>query len=89
VTDAPTPRDEEMVRVAEQLNALDDQLWAAERADHVSEQVAVLRQRSRVWKARADRLEQSGHENHPAVLASMRDAISARCVSRGLTWCSP
>jgi septal ring factor EnvC (AmiA/AmiB activator) len=68
---------EEMVRIAAKLNALDDQLSAAERADNLSDQVAVLRERSRIWRAWADMLEQTGREAHPAILASQRDAISA------------
>lgn len=74
---------EEMTRVAAQLNELDDQLWAAERADNVSEQVAVLRERSRIWRSWADRLEETGRESHPAVLASMRDATSADRLAGG------
>ena len=75
--------DEEMVRIAAALNDLDDQLWAAEKADNVSEQVAVLRERARVWRRWADHLEQSGRDNYPAVLSAMRDDISADRLAEG------
>jgi septal ring factor EnvC (AmiA/AmiB activator) len=69
--------DEAMLQVADELNKLDDRLAAAEHADNVAGQVAALRARSKVWRSWADHLAQAGRENHPAVLASMRDAISA------------
>jgi septal ring factor EnvC (AmiA/AmiB activator) len=75
--------DDEMLRIAATLNDLDDQLWAAERADNVTEQVAVLRERSRVWRSWADQLLASGREAHPAILASQRDAISADRLAGG------
>jgi septal ring factor EnvC (AmiA/AmiB activator) len=75
--------DEEMLRIAATLNELDDQLSAAERADNLSDQVAVLRERSRVWRSWADLLEQTGREAHPAILASQRDAISADRLAGG------
>jgi septal ring factor EnvC (AmiA/AmiB activator) len=69
--------DDELLRIAAELNDLDDELAAFERAENVSGQVTVLRQRARVWRRWADHLEQSGRDNHPAVLAAMRDTISA------------
>lgn len=84
-THPPRAHRDEMVRVAAELNELDDQLTAAERAGNVSEQVAVLRARSRVWRRWADHLERAGRENHPAVLASMRDAISADRLAEGFS----
>jgi septal ring factor EnvC (AmiA/AmiB activator) len=72
-----------MTRVAEKLNALDDQLSAAERQGNVSEQVAVLRERSQVWRSWADRLLADGREAYPAILASQRDATSADRLAGG------
>lgn len=74
---------EEMTRIAAELNDLDDRLSAAERADNLTDQVAVLIERSRVWRRWADHLEQAGREAHPAVLASMRDAIAADKLAGG------
>lgn len=74
---------EEMTRIAARLNELDDQLHAAERADNVSDQVAVLRERSRVWRSWADMLDQTGREAYPAILASQRDATSADRLAGG------
>lgn len=74
---------EEMSRIADKLDQLDDQLHAAERADNISDQVAVLRERSRVWQAWADMLTQTGREAYPAVLASQRDATSADRLAGG------
>lgn len=74
---------EERVRVADKLNKLDDELAAAERQGTVSAQVAILRERSRVWRSWADFLEQTGREAHPAILASQRDAISADRLADG------
>jgi hypothetical protein len=68
---------EEMTEIAARLNALDDELGAAEQQGTVSAQVAILRERSRVWRWWADRLLADGREAHPAILASQRDAISA------------
>lgn len=74
---------EERVRVADKLNKLDDELAAAERQGAVSAQVAILRERSRVWRSWADFLEQTGREAHPAILAGQRDAISADRLAGG------
>jgi hypothetical protein len=76
-------RSSEMKKVAAKLNALDDELGAAERAGTVSAQVAILRERSRVWQAWADRLLADNREATPAVLAAQRDAISADRLAGG------
>lgn len=76
--------DDEMVRIAAKLNELDDQLHAAERAGNVSDQVAVLRERSRVWRSWADQLLASGREAYPAMLAAQRDTASADRLADGV-----
>lgn len=76
-------RSEEMKKIAAKLNELDDQLSAAERQGNLSAQVAVLRERSQVWRAWADRLLADNREAHPAILASQRDAISADRLAGG------
>jgi hypothetical protein len=70
-------RTKEMVRVAQKLNELDDALGAAQRVGNVSEQVALLRERGRVWRGYAVLLEQSGRDSVGATLAALRDETNA------------
>lgn len=75
----------DMSRIADALGKLDIELFEAEKADNLSTQITVLRERSRVWREWADLLERDGRESWPAILASQRDAISADQLSKGIS----
>lgn len=75
--------DRKISQIADQLSALDLELFAAEKDDDVTAQVVALRARGRVWRSWADHLERTGRDATPAILASQRDAISADRLADG------
>lgn len=70
-------------RYGEQLDALDESIYLAEKADNVSERVALLRERSQLWMQLAAELREAGRDDVAARLAGQSDLWSASRLSRG------
>ena len=68
---------EQLRILGDQMDKLDDELYTAQRAGHVSAQVAALRERARCWREWAAHLEKAGRDSYGAILAAQRDETHA------------
>lgn len=68
---------EQLAILGDAMDALDDELIAAEKSGHVSAQIATLRERARVWRDYGRLLEAAGSDSHGAELAALRDEANA------------
>lgn len=76
--------DEQLRILGDAMDRLDTELYAAERADNVSAQIATLRERARCWREWGELLEKAGKDNYGAILAALRDETHAQQLEGGV-----
>jgi hypothetical protein len=69
--------------LADRMDELDDELYAAERAGNVSAQIAALRERARCWREWGEHLKANGRDHSGSELAAMRDESTADRLAGG------
>lgn len=69
--------------LTELMDQVDDELWAAEKADDVTGQIVALRERAKLWRQYGAMLQAAGADNVGAELSAQRDEISADNLARG------
>ena len=74
---------EQLRILGDRMDAIDDELYAAERAGNVSAQIAALRERARCWREWAEHVKKAGRDNAGAILAAQRDENNALQLEAG------
>ncbi|WP_445186776.1 hypothetical protein ACTXG6_06075 [Pseudonocardia sp. Cha107L01] len=69
--------------MSDRMDRLDDDLWAAERAGDVGEQIKCLYSRAVGWYRFAEILRQAGRDTTTAITAARRDETTARQLEAG------
>jgi hypothetical protein len=74
---------QELKKLSDEMDRLDDELFAAEKAGNISEQIALLYQRARGWYQFGELQRTAGRDWHTAIISAQRDETSARQLQDG------